>query len=273
MTVNSYLGRLAGQAIIRDQEKESIQRSITGIRNRLNMQFGKVITNQFVFGSYDRGTILPRKMDKNSDIDYMVVFNHEGLTPQGYLGRLRKFVQRHYSTSEFGQLNPTINLSLNHIRFELVPAISTLWGKLRIPAKASDYNDWIATDPTDFNDKLISANRSNENFIKPLVRLAKYWNACNGYVFESYELEQKVVEHGYWMLIMSGRNLRIKDYFYKFMGDLDVSTRAAQWRKDKISQLDRLLELAQLFEQEGNEARAENTISKLLPPVIYPAMA
>lgn len=273
MSVNRYLGIVAGNAILRDKEKESIQRSINGIRTRLNLHFGGQITNQFVFGSHSRGTILPRKFDKNSDVDYMVVFNHEGLKPQAYLDRLRKFVLQRYPTSVFGQLNPTINLSLNHIRFELVPAIYSHWSGLRIPAKASQFNDWIDTDPTGFNEQLIAANRSHSNFIKPLVRLAKYWNACNGYVFDSYELEKKIVGRGYWELILTGRTTRIKDYFYALMEDLDVGYLDAQWRQDKIKRLHDLLRIAQQYENAGNELKAEAAIRKILPPLVTPAVA
>lgn len=273
MTVNSYLTNLANRAIIRDQEKESIQRSINGIKTRLNLHFGNLITNQFVFGSYSRGTILPRRMDKKSDIDYMVVFNHEGLKPQAYLDRLRNFVKRRYVTSAFGQLNPTINLSLNHIRFELVPAIPAFLYGYQIPAKANDYEDWVGTNPTNFNAKLISANQENNNLVKPLVRLAKYWNACNGYVYESYALEQKIVEHGYLYLGGFLGTAQFKDYFYEFMGSLDVGIFDAKWRKEKIMRLDLLLGLARGYEREGNEAQAEATIRRLLPPVMSPAIA
>jgi hypothetical protein len=138
-------------------------------------------------------------MDQRSDIDYLVVFAESTNQPQTYLNRLRRFVEVYYGRSEIAQSNPTIVLSLRYINFELVPAINHWFSGLQIPAKAADYQNWIDTDPTGFNRELTRANQNNKNLIKPVVRLIKYWNACNRYPFESYELEQKVVSHGFWL--------------------------------------------------------------------------
>ncbi|MEW8228434.1 MAG: nucleotidyltransferase domain-containing protein, partial [Candidatus Thiodiazotropha endolucinida] len=203
MTVNSYLTNLANASIIRDQEKAGIQRSINTISERLRRHFGGDINRSVIFGSYSRGTILPRHMDQRSDIDYMVVFAESNHQPQTYLNRLRRFVETYYARSEIAQSNPTIVLSLNHIRFELVPAIDDWFNGLRIPAKASSFSNWIDTDPTGFNQELINKNQSHYNLIKPLVRIMKYWNAQNRYPYDSYELEQLIVGHGYWFSILS----------------------------------------------------------------------
>jgi hypothetical protein len=62
-------------------------------------------------------------MDEKSDIDYMVVFSDRDYQPQTYLDRLRRFTEYYYQKSEIKQSHPTIQLELNHIRFELVPAV------------------------------------------------------------------------------------------------------------------------------------------------------
>ena len=46
------------------------------------------------------------------------------------------------------------------------------------------------TDPNAFNTDLTNCNKNNNNLIKPLIRIMKYWNANAGYVFESYQLEK-----------------------------------------------------------------------------------
>lgn len=73
MSCNSYLVSIARSLVLSDQEKESIARSITTLQSRLNSWFGNAVTEHFQFGSSVRETILPRKVDSNSDIDYMVV--------------------------------------------------------------------------------------------------------------------------------------------------------------------------------------------------------
>ncbi|NVJ62408.1 MAG: nucleotidyltransferase [Gammaproteobacteria bacterium] len=193
MNVNGYLTRLANNAIIRDAEKDSITRSINTISSRLNSYFDKEIGSHFIFGSYTRGTILPRSMDQKSDVDYLIQFSDSTFKPQTYLDRLRRFVNANYPSSQIKQSNPTLVLELNHIKFELVPAIETFFDGLKIPASQSSFNDWMSTSPNDINQSLIRVNKNNNNLIKPLIRLMKYWNAKNGYPFASFELEKNVI--------------------------------------------------------------------------------
>lgn len=266
MTINSYLTGIATGAILRDEEKEGIQRSLANLQSRLNAHFGAQVSKHLVFGSYSRGTILPRSMDAHSDVDYMVIFSDSGLQPQSYLDRLRRFAEVKYPRSEVAQSHPTVALELNHIRFELVPALPGWWSVLQIPARGSGYQTWQDTDPNGFNDKLSGANQTYGNQIKPLVRVMKYWNAVAGYPFESYALEQQVVGYGYGFFgLMTSRQLG--DYFYQIVDALDVGLFSPQWKRDAIARLKQLVSQARGLEQAGQIAQAEATMAKLLPPV------
>lgn len=266
MTVNSYLTNLASNAIIRDAEKQGIQRSISTLESRLRTEFFGQLSEQFIFGSYSRGTILPRYMDERSDVDYMVVFREGGLRPQTYLSRLRRFAERNYSRSEIFQSNPTVVLSLNHIRFELVPGLSgLLWG-YQIPAKASDYEDWINTNPTSFNQTIVNANQANNNLIKPAVRLAKYWNASNGYVFDSYELEKKIAEGSYWNVgSLFGGGPRLQDVFYAIVENFDTFWFGPAWKREKVERAKQVVSQVKLHQASGQEIHAEGVIKRILP--------
>ncbi|QXP87469.1 SMODS domain-containing nucleotidyltransferase [Methylococcus capsulatus] len=266
MTINSYLTNLANQAILRDDEKAGVQRSIAALQGRLVEHFGPQIGQHFVFGSYSRGTILPRSMDPQSDVDYMVIFSDSGLQPQSYLDRLRRFAELRYARSEVAQSHPTVALELNHIRFELVPALQNWWGGLQIPAKGSGYQSWQDTDPKGFNDKLTSTNQANGNLIKPLARLMKYWNAKAGYPFESYALEQQIASHGYSFFgLLASR--QIGDYFFQIVDALDAGLFAPQWKRDAVARLKQLTTQARALERAGQVTQAETVIAKLVPPV------
>jgi predicted nucleotidyltransferase len=271
VTVNSYLTNLANSAIIRDSEKQNIARSISTLQTRLNSYFGSQLKRQVVFGSYTRNTILPRTMDQNSDIDYMIVFADSSFTPQRYLNQLRQFSATYYGQSEIFQSNPTMVLSLNHIKLELVPAIDDWFHGLRIPAKAASYQNWMDTDPNDFNSSLTSKNQSNNSLIKPLVRLVKYWNAKNGYVFESYDLEQKVINHTFFFLggLLSGLRSsgQLKDYFFDFMLGLELPWTASQVKKNALVAVKRKIESVKHALAIGLEDNAELQLKSILPPV------
>ena len=214
MSVNTHLTSLASDLVLSANEKASITTSISNLESKVNAWFGNGVSTHFQFGSSMRGTILPRKADSNSDIDYMIVFNtQDGVKkPQTYLDRLRKFVEAKYPSSNIKQSHPTIVLSLNHINFELVPAVYQFGYK--IPSSASNWSDWIDTDPSGINKALQDKNIIENYQIKPLVRLVKYWNAQNGHPFASFELEKYIIGMSFWM------DTSLKDYFYTFWSNM-----------------------------------------------------
>lgn len=266
MSINSYLTNLANQAILRDYEKAGVQRSIATLQTRLVQQFGDQMSQHFVFGSYSRGTILPRSMDPQSDVDYMVIFSDSGLQPLSYLDRLRRFAELRYARSEVARSHPAVVLELNHIRFELVPALQDWWSGVQIPAKGSSYQSWQDTDPKGFNEKLTSANLANGNLIKPLARVMKYWNAKAGYPFESYALEQQVAGYSYGFFgLLASR--QIGDYFFEIIGTLDAGFFAPQWKRDAVARLKQVASQARALERAGQITQAEAVIAKLVPPM------
>ena len=264
MSINSYLTNISNSAIIRDTEKLRIQTSINVLHGRLAAYFGREIDRSLIFGSYSRNTILPRYMDSRSDIDYMVVFSDSGNRPQTYLDRLRRFVAANYPRSNIKQSNPTIVLSMHHIDFELVPATELWFSGLQIPAKVSDYRDWIDTDPSGFNKDLTDKNMMENSLIKPLIRVMKYWNASSGYPFESYGLEQMVVRQSYWFGFF-GNAGRLEDYFYTFVDNLELPYDAAQWKHEAVARLKRYAGEAERQKRAGNFVQAENAVKRLLP--------
>jgi hypothetical protein len=266
VTINSYLIQLANEAILRDSEKPSIERSLSALKTRLSTYFASDIKKQFVFGSYNRGTILPRAMDLLSDVDYMIIFSDIQYQPQTYLNKLRAFAEYYYSSSEITQSNPTIVLTMNHIRFELVPAVESYLGGLQIPGKVNNYQNWIQTDPTGFNQILAATNQSNQSLIKPLIRLVKYWNARSKYPFESFDLEQRIVQHKFSLMGLFG-NPQLKNYFFSFMDGLEFGYLASQWKQDALNKAKNIINEAKEFDRDGYPVTAEETIAQFLPRI------
>lgn len=242
MSVQSYLDSLGSRLILSSDENSSIQTSILSLSSRLSSYFDN-IEKKLIFGSYDRDVILPRIVDENSDIDYMVIFKDaSSYSTQTCLNWLKKFAEEKYSRSEIFQSSPTIVLELSHIKFELVPAYSGPWS-LYIPAPSSSLQNWITTDPPKMKEDLINKNTQNSYKIKPLVRIMKYWNVLNGKIYSSYELEKMIVDKFYFL------DSSIKDYFYDFVLALN-SYNLPQYKKDKVDRLKRNIQ-----EVKNNEER------------------
>jgi hypothetical protein len=259
LTVQTHIQSIADRAILSGNEKISIDTSISNLSSKLNYYFGNNITEQLRFGSSTRGTILPRSMDQRSDIDYMIVFNNTNSKPQTYMNSLRKFANTYYSKSQIAQSSPTIVLKLNHISFDLVPAVADFWFGYNIPAPNKSYEDWISTNPKDFNSTLVSKNKACNFKLKPAIRVLKYWNARAGYVFDSYSLEKWCAEQDFWFC------KTIRDYFFSLVSDLSLNWGAAQWRKNKLASAKAIVSKTKEYENSNMALHAELEIIKLLP--------
>ena len=195
--INNHLRRISSELFIKydSAERKKINNSVAAIVRNLEEYFGDQIDEAIIFGSYERDTILPRKFDLNSDIDILIQFNtvdYEKLKPESYRNQLKKFTEIRYPNSKAAKDHPSIVLELSHISFDLVPAIfddGIFYDSIEIPNKNGD---WMETQPKDFNDKLIRRNKKYNSIVKPLIRLMKYWNASNGYPYNSYELEMQI---------------------------------------------------------------------------------
>jgi Second Messenger Oligonucleotide or Dinucleotide Synthetase domain len=256
MTVNSYLVKRASDVVLSYDELTTINTSIATLQTRLNNYFGADLSNHFKFGSSTRGTILPRKMDERSDIDYMVVFKDGGYTPQTYLNKLKAFAECYYSTSEIKQSSPSIVLELNHIKFDLVPALKDMYGSgYQIP---SGPNAWQGTDPNDFNAALTKKNTDNKSLIKPTIRLLKYWNASKGFVYASFVLEKWMVDQ--WFYPADNQ----RDYLLAAFEKLTIVTET-QWHKDALARAKEIVANVREYERNDMPINAELEVKKLIP--------
>lgn len=256
MSVLGYLEKRASEAVLSSNENSLISTSIATLQSRLDLHFGTDLSEHFKFGSQTRGTILPRAMDEHSDVDYMIVFKNGGYTPQTYLDRLKRFVEKYYSTSSIKQNTPTVTLELNHIKFDLVPALKGYWtGSYQIPNGTSAWRD---TNPNDFNATLTTKNNSESFKIKPAIRLAKYWNAKNIYVFESFSFEQWIVNQSYYLISNQ------RDYLFRVFEAMSLPS-DTQWRKDRVQRAKDLVAKVRQYETAGMPATAEAEVKKLIP--------
>ncbi|MDR0827623.1 MAG: hypothetical protein LBN33_07080 [Desulfovibrio sp.] len=255
MSVLSFLTTTASNAILSSDEEASITKSINTLKSRIDSYFNSgVIKEHFRFGSSTRGTILPRSMDKNSDIDYMIVFTDNNYTQQTYLNRLKTFVEKYYNRSEIYQSSPTIVLELNHIKFDLVPAITNWSGALQIP----DGSDgWIVTNPNEFNTTLEEKNKTNNFLIKPTIRLMKYWNSTSNYPFDSFELEKMICAMSFWF-----QNNQ-KDYLFNVVENFNAPFYGPQWVLDEIARAQKIVSNVRRYENQNMPAQAESEIKKL----------
>ena len=133
---------------------------------------------------------------------------------------------------------------------------------IQIATKDSLFSNWAPTSPNEFNKLLVEKNKSNDNLIKPLVRLLKYWNACNQYPFESFKLENLVVDHWTFSTWLFNPCLwkRFRDFMARMIADTNRQRCAIERANNIISEV-RNLEL------QGQIDPAERKLRRLLPTI------
>jgi len=243
-------------------EVKKINTSLNGLLTNLNTDLGVLIKRRFVFGSYDRDTILPRKFDSKSDIDVMVVFNHTEYerTPETYRTWLKLFADKYYKDrygSEVVRSFPTVTIRLGHIYFDLVPAKEeTTWysSTLSIPAEYG----WRTTDPNDVKQKLTEANTKYNQIVRPIIRLLKAWNCHNGFPFDSYLLELQITGMNFY-----GDN--IQTGFFYAVGQLNTTWGDSESKKNKIQSLKYNIGEVKKALEKDDIIRAKHWLHRVLP--------
>ena len=88
-TVNGYLSKMCTDLYVNGDEIQRIRTSINTMSERIDLYFGNPnrciheVVKKKIFGSYDRDTIISRKYDDSSDVDYLIVFeDSKDYTPQ-----------------------------------------------------------------------------------------------------------------------------------------------------------------------------------------------
>lgn len=261
-TLNTHLVAVARNLKLSEAEESRINTSICTLQTRLNSWFDKEVTKHFRFGSSVRETILPRKVDEDSDIDYMVVFNNKcQFKPATLLDKLRNFVNYYYSRSEIHQDHPTMVLELNHIKFELVPAYQTYsWSDYyNIPAPSTNYADWLQTNPAEIKQKVNDANIRYNYQIKRLIRLLKYWNVRNYMVYSSFNLEEHIAGRSFYLCTS------LEDYFFDTVSGLPTNM-LPLYKRDRVKKLqDKVSEIKDDYYTKGYKYFALGELKKLFP--------
>lgn len=187
-----HLAEVARRAILSPADKARLQVPLDRVLAQLAVEFPRtVVTRCEVVGSFGRDTCLPAAMDPQGDIDVLVLFHDTHHLPAYFLEQLQRFAEYHYPAGAIERRNGELHLRQPPAYLKLVPALGSLTG-VQVPGPGMS---WIRIDPFSAREQLRARDAQLDGLGLPLVRLAKYWNACNGYPFASWDLEQRVVSH------------------------------------------------------------------------------
>lgn len=254
-TINTILTTFAQQHLVlgyTSTERDRINSSLTQLEKVLKDKLQNNVKEFIRFGSWTRNTILPRKYDRQSDIDLMVVFNTTNgtKTTETYRTNLIDIISKAYPNSISKKDFPVVKLELNHIMFDIVPAYksTSIFDSFTYYIPDTNYG-WRGTKPNDLNDLIAQKNKSyGNNIVRNVIRLCKHWNANNGKFMESYVLEKWIVDRFFY----SGDDLYAK--FLSIMNDLTQyhqhagTKQALNWIKEYQGNWQRQADVNKQFE-------------------------
>ena len=266
MSCNSYLNTINSQILAKNSEDEdNINNSIDYLGRHLRAWEGfDEVDDYFPFGSYVKNTCLPRCIDNSADVDYIVVFNSNKLTPQTYLNKVSRFIEAKYPRSQRYQSHPTIVLDMNNIKFEVMPAIH-LWGYgnnyYNIPAPQTGAVVWTTTQPLELQRRLDAADELYDGMLRPVIRLIKYWNVRNGKILTSFRIEEYVISQAY----LGCNNLF--DFFSHAVRNLTHCEYLPDYKRRQLQSFVGLIANAVNFSNLNAEPAAEQILHNLIPEI------
>ena len=220
---NEYLTQLSQQLVIAPNKRDKIDNSIRHIQKEIWGLFQNRLHECIVFGSYDRQTIILE--DEEADVDILITFKTSEYRPETYLKHIKEFCEKNYPRSTVYPDHPTVAIEMDHIKFELVPAIYVSDVAVRIPAPRSNELRWIHTTPTRFKQQVEAKNKNNKDIILPLIRVFRYWNFLQGKPFSSYEIEKAIIERTFTC------RTQLRDYYFVLEDSIKEITGTEEQKK------------------------------------------
>ncbi len=183
------------QELHQQLEITDLQASIASTRQqnvREAIKKGLVVVDDFLTGSYKRGTMIAPL--KEADIDVFVVLDDQYYKGNGQafiLDKVMDILKETYPTSQISRDGQAVTISFSDFKVDVVPAFRRLtligYRGYRIPDTITQR--WIATDPQKHVTLWSKANKAHHGNLVPLIKMIKGWNKKNGGLLNSFHLE------------------------------------------------------------------------------------
>jgi hypothetical protein len=180
-------------ALSADQRSVGSSRQ-TSLRNFLKDHFtlyaAEPDPNPWLIGSYARNTILRQERD----IDIMVSLSPTKYwetyanNSSGIVGLVRNALNKEYSKSEVSSSGAAVVMEMSIFNVDVVPVFPRDGGGYLV---ADGHGKWKSSNPNFHINLMLDHNKQDER-LKPLVKVAKFWNLCNDSLLQSFHLEAMI---------------------------------------------------------------------------------
>ena len=197
-------------------------------------------------------------------------------TPGELMRKLLSVLLAHYSNSFIASDGRSVIMSHAEFSFHVVPSFARE-NKGYIVADSKN-QQWVKTNPNIHYYDLDDENHKHKGLLLPVIRIMKYWNECNGSLFNNYYLELLLKET--LSEIKANTRVQVIKYFFRKairMLVFTIDDPADDGKQmDGLKDIDNMLEAmqnfvvshdhiiaAEKFEREGNLMLAYKEFGKI----------
>ncbi len=265
-TLQHRLTEMALASMVRPEQRAHVTVCTFQIKRLLQLSFRKQIKRHELFGSYARGTMLPRSIDRHACVDYLIQFTDRRITADDYLDLLASFAEIHFPTSLFRMTRTGVQVDMGEdVVFNLVPAIIHDGSSLGIPAPSGTgaTSQWQEAAPLSLKERIAKQDAKFGHNILPVIRILKWWNTSVGEPFQGIQLESRIAEHKF-------RSSSVLSFLlFDAIGGLRADWTAPKADRNALRDLQAAARQADDAERKGRFAEALTIMNKVLPAPLH----
>jgi hypothetical protein len=177
---------------ITDNQAASIAATQKNIRKVLGDNLS--VNDDFLTGSYVRGTLIPPMSEADADIFVVLdvkYYHHYNGQNGGQAGLLdwirRNLIKQYPKTPSISRNGQAVTITFDAYKVDVTPAFHKQGGGYLIPN--SNNQTWLSTNPKTHIDMSTQHNKNHAGDLIPVIKMIKCWNRNIGNHFRSFHLE------------------------------------------------------------------------------------
>lgn len=256
MDTTKYLESLIKKINVPDEILNRVSEEQDYLKKELK-SFSENIEEVELFGSYRNYTQIKDSNFNYPCADIFIAFKNGFSKKPMELGQeLFHLINKVDTNLELKLISSKVIFEKKGIKYELVPAYKQ-FDKIFIPDNKSSEQKWIFFDLNNQKEQLSKIGLKTNNWSNDIIKLLKFWNQNNGYVFNSYDLENIILN----LNVKFDQNIKI--YFFSIVTNLPNNGVG----KEKIKELNKLknkVNFLQNLEKLGfNHGLHESTLKEI----------
>lgn len=262
-SLQQYTKELAYSIVPQPLERATVENFLSDVEEKVTAHFGFDFERCITFGEFARETSLRHTIDKESNVDLMILFQNDDYIEnfQGMKEKVIEFIFKTFPQPE--ETSKELKIQMKYGCIQLVPAIvADVNSKSTLLRSSINNETWIESNPLLFDENINKKNEETAYLLKPVIRLLKYWNLTHGNYFSTETIELFVSNRMTTSQSLHLELLQLLEQLPVLLKDNVRSIRVLQEVQELTGQL------KQLFLKKHDEFETVFIFKQIFPPII-----